>query len=264
LLGDMVDHVWRDWGIIGQMLPKIRATKHERFVRVPTNGWVFPWLWHEGIDIFDSYSDDDLRQSLLYQTLEKYIGVTFVVSIGPFNHVEYIKRNVGNKEQLTMERRITEFNEVAALIKEDYQDIQGKPEGAVTLGLGYIFTHAQPSGVKIDDIDWDQVDKEMGEFWGIENPPSNLLDRNEVVQFIRSWGYDYELEKQEVYFEGEAKQFPWAYKGHRTTKLGPHESYLVELYAVPVADGKTVWFFDNTVDMYGPCKENAHFALRFN
>ncbi len=193
-------------------------------LRIPTNGSLLP-----------------PGEENLLGLLSRYYGAGIVMSIGPFQQIEYMKRG------LSMEQRIKE------LISVRKQLNQAPRTGRLsTLDLGFMYTYLNPRGMSWKELDTWVAERNKG-----LNVPTQNPDENPILQLVEGMNW----EPQRVIAWGRAKNMPCALPPPRIppTELAETD----EFYAVAWQDGNTVLFFDNTLDMYSPRPKNALFALRF-
>lgn len=252
LLSVQTEKVREDYDRISNLFPILAGTDRERFVRIPTNAYLLPWLINEGIDLDDS---DSIRESKLYGVWRRFPGTLFVVSVGSFQEQEYdrVSEKIG-KPKLTLVRRVKELVAVSDVLRGDYgtRDDEGK---LVNFGLGFVYTYSEP---KNGDT-WEDLDRELTEHYGEHISPQRL-EENPLYNYVRSLDR-FPVEDQHVKAVQRATCLPGAsFKIHSKKELGD----INELYAVPFKDGKTIGFYEDTLKMYSPKREQALFVIRHN
>lgn len=252
LISIQTEKVREDYDRINNLFPALVNTTRERFVRIPTNAYLLPWLINEDIELSDS---ERIRNSKLYEAWSRFKGTLFVVSIGSFQEQEYkrVSEKIGRPE-LNLMRRVKELVAVSDVLRADYgiRDDEGK---LVNFGLGFVYTYSKLE----NGGSWEELDKEIAEHYGQQVSPQNPED-NPLHNYVYSLDR-FGLEIQPVKALQRAICIPGASFNIRSKKdIGN----MNELYAVPFEDGKTIGFYEDTLKMYSPKREEALFVLRYN
>jgi hypothetical protein len=244
-----------DWNAVSS----IDISSEERFLRVPTNGYLLPWL--DRIDLSDM---DAIKNSRLYEVLKRFRGILFQMSIGPFQQWEYLRWGKGDINK-SLIRRVEEIIAVNRVLAEDFNREQGL-SNPPNFAVGFMFTQTQPKLKKITDAEFQQLDDDLAQRYAASVPsilegamPTHDPDKCPIVKQLEGL---FLIEIQPTLLNGEAAKnhLLWAssdFKARPSRTLGEID----ELYMIPETDGKTLKFYSNTVHYYNN-GDNPLFVLR--